>query len=133
MRNRHRQQRQALRDQFRLQHVGVPHQRPDADRRAAIVDAAERFDPVDVDQHPGRRQPHVERRHQALAAGQHLRVAGVVAQQRHRLVDIARTPIKKRTGLHRREPRYRGQPDTNAVTIAGIMKISAIISMVSQT
>ena len=101
---------------------------------AAIGDAAQRIDPVDIDQHLRRRQPHVQRRHQALAAGQDLRAAGVIGKQRQSLVDVAGTPIKKRGAFigASLEP-SRIQLGTKAVTMQGITKISAIISMVSQT
>ena len=88
----------------RFKHLGMPDQGADPDRVAAILDAAQHIDPVDVDEHVRRRQPHIERRHQALAAGQDLRVAGAIAKQRQRLVDVVRSPIEKRGGFHRGEP-----------------------------
>ena len=79
-----------------------------------------RIDPVDIDQHPGRRQPHVERRHQALPAGQHLcarrHYRQATPQPRRCRADADREmrgPSSERTSC------CVDQPGTNAVTIAG--------------
>ena len=88
--------------------------------------ATQRIDPVDV-------QPACPATI-ALAARQYLGAAGVIAEQCDGLVKDAWTPIEKRTGLHCDNLALaKVQPGTNAVTIAGMMKISAIINIVSQT
>ena len=57
----------------------------------------ERRDAVEVDQPLGPREPEVEHRHQALAAGQRPRV---VAEQRERLVEGLGRRVLERRGLH---------------------------------
>jgi hypothetical protein len=58
----------------------------------------------------------------------------VIAEQRDGLVKDTWTQIEKRTGLHCDNlVLAKVQPGTNAVTMAGMMKISAIITIVSQT
>ena len=66
------------------EYVGVPGQCPDGDARLLGADGVEARQPVDVDQHRGRGQPHRQQRHQALAAGQDL-CPRITGQGRHRI------------------------------------------------
>ncbi len=69
-------------------------------RRA--VDPVEPGDAVDVDEHGRADEPHVQQRHEALPAGEHLRLVAVLGQQRDRLLDGLGTLVAERRGLHGR-------------------------------
>ena len=68
-------------------------------RRSSAVIVVQVGQPVDVDEHRGRGQPHRQQRDQALAAGQHLgpRIAG---QGRHRFGERPRPAIRERRWFH---------------------------------
>ena len=85
--------RHGARDQRRMpgDHVGalglrVARERADLDLAVLQRDLIQPTDAIDVDQHGGRRQAHVERGDQALAAGEQ---AGVLVggEHRHRVVE----------------------------------------------
>ena len=63
-------------------------------------DAGQRVQPVDVDQQPRLRQAHVERRHQALAAGQDARVLAVPREQLEHLLDAVGAHVAELRRLH---------------------------------
>ena len=73
----------------RCRQVGVRRERADADPIALSRDAAQLGDPADVDDGRRRRQPQLQQRQQAVAAGQELR-AGVRGEQLMRVGDRAR-------------------------------------------
>src|SRR5207247_4395917 len=60
----------------------------------------ELIDPVDVDDDIGSRQPHVQKRHQALAAGENLAVSLMCVEKRQRLLETPRIVIVKFCRLH---------------------------------
>ena len=70
----------------------VPRERADAKACVRAGNAGIRVEPVDVDQHRRCRQPHVERRHEALAAGEE---PGIGSVRREELVDVC-----QRLGAH---------------------------------
>src|SRR5690606_10037234 len=55
----------------------------------------------DVDDDAGLGQPHVEQRHEALAAGQQLGLVAVLGEQRQRLVDRRGPAVGEGCRLHR--------------------------------
>src|SRR5262249_45141764 len=62
--------------------------------------ALERVDAIDVDDQLGLRQPHVQDRHQALAAGQDAGVVAVLGQELEHPLEAVRTDIAEPRGLH---------------------------------
>src|SRR5207253_7205408 len=71
----------------RVEQVGVPGQRADAELAAEFFDVGEFGQAVDVDQYAGLGQPQLHHRDEAVAAGQHAVVRP--AQQRQRVLDAA--------------------------------------------
>ena len=95
------QERRALDHRGRGRQLGVARERADAKpalRRRG--DAGQLAQAVDVHQHRGSHQPHVQHRDQALPAGQELGVAGCFREQRDRLGQAPRARIAERGGLH---------------------------------
>jgi len=72
-RRRARQERQAPGEQLRAADLCLGGTRSDPEGVAALLDAAQRLDPADVDEVVEDREPHGEHRDQALPAGDHLR------------------------------------------------------------
>ena len=74
--------------------------RADGNTAIAWPNVIELFDPVDVDDDIGSRQPHVQKRHQALAAGENLAVSLMCVEKRQRLLETPRIVIVKFCRLH---------------------------------
>src|SRR5207249_7910361 len=66
----------------------------------ALFDEGEARDPVEIHQRGRARETEIQQRHEALAAGQHLGVAAVAAQQRQRLVDGPRRVVLELRRFH---------------------------------
>ncbi len=79
----------------------VAGQRADPELAVGRTEPVELADPVDVDQDRGPRQTEVHRRHEALAARQHLRLVTMLRQQVERLVDRPRSVVLEGCWLHR--------------------------------
>ena len=75
--------------------VGLADGRADAERAVLARDAVEPGDAVDVDEQRRAQQPHVERGHEALAAGEHLRLVAVLGERRERLVERLRPHVRR--------------------------------------
>src|SRR5712671_1717943 len=61
-------------------------------------------------------QPHVEDGHEALSAGQHLRLVPVLGQQSHSFVDRLRPLVPERNRLHGRSSQTRGAVSGNSTS-----------------
>src|SRR5581483_1868502 len=81
-----RDQRRVLRDMVRTLDLDVTGHCADLDRAAVDCDAGQPADAVEINQELRGRQPHIQRSHQALAAGQQLGIARRAAEQLDRLV-----------------------------------------------
>ncbi len=71
MRHGRGDQRRMTRDLGRALGLGMANQRPDLDPAVLHHNVVEPVDAVDVDQQGGMAEPHIERCHQALPAGEH--------------------------------------------------------------
>ena len=89
----HWQQRHFLLQQGRVDEVALDGHRTDHDRVALFANAAHRLDPVEVDQVRRLCEAQLHHRQQAVAAGQQLGVAAVLAEQRDSVGDGARRVI----------------------------------------
>jgi hypothetical protein len=87
-------------DGVRAADVALPRKRADAQTPVALFDDVEPRDAVDVDEQPGLEQAHVERRHQALAAGEDLCVGAMGLQRREYVVERTRLEIAQPRRLH---------------------------------
>ena len=85
--------------------LGVAGQRADLDLAGFHRDAGKPADAIQVDQQLRRRQPHVERGDQALAAGEQPRLAVGARQQLDRMIERFRLGIGKWRRLHARSSR----------------------------
>src|SRR5216117_2728932 len=65
-----------------------------------LLDVREARDPVQVHERRGTTQAEIEERHEALAAGEDLRVAAVAPEQRERLVEARGGVVVEFDGLH---------------------------------
>jgi hypothetical protein len=99
VRHRARHQRQVPRDLRRVLDLAMPRERADTHRPAFDTDARQLGDPVDVDEHRRRGQPHPERGEQALAAGKDARVVAVMLEELEDLVERVRPCVGKCRGL----------------------------------
>ena len=98
---------QRLNDQrLHPRHVGgpldppVPGERADPYPGGVGGDRVERADPVDVDDHGGRGEPHVEQRDEALPARQHLPIGPGRGQRIERRRDGLRSLVRERSRFH---------------------------------
>jgi hypothetical protein len=76
-------------------------ERTDVHMAILHADAGVLVQAADVDQQFGRGQPHIERGHQALSAGQKLRRVAVALEQIEHLGEAACPCVGKRRGFHR--------------------------------
>ena len=83
---------------------------PSTRRDAVVEHVRELADPVQVDQHGRRRQPQVHQRHEALPAGERLRVVAVLGEQLDALRDRGRRVVGEPRRLHRDRPLAVGAP-----------------------
>ena len=103
----------------RGQHVSVPRERADTyavDIGAHVVEIGQ---PVDVDQRGRRRQSHVEQRHQALPAREHLR-SRIGREGLQGVPEVLRTDERERCGLQltpEPDPPGGGPADDRAVVV----------------
>jgi hypothetical protein len=79
---------------------GVTGQRTDPDGVGVAADVGQLGEPVHVHQVRGGGQAHVEQRHQALAAGEHLAVVADLGQHGQRLLDRGGPVVLERRWLH---------------------------------
>jgi hypothetical protein len=82
--------------------------RSGADRQRAVrleADVLQRGDPVDIDQDGWLGQPQVHQRHQALAAGQKLRIGTVLGKESDGGVDRLGGVVGERRRFHDGTPR----------------------------
>ena len=99
------EQRQRLGDLGGAFDRPLPYERRQRDRLGAEPRGVQASaDAVDVDDVLDLGEPEVQHRHQALAAGQHLRLVAELLQQRERLVEVARRVVGEPSGLHRAPP-----------------------------
>src|SRR3984957_5298628 len=91
-------------DQLRAADLRLGGARPDPDAVAALLDAAQRPDPADVDEVVEDREPHGEHRDQALPAGDHLRAVAKLREQAGGRLDAVRRVVLERGRLHRWSP-----------------------------
>src|SRR6266478_6317696 len=92
--------RHPLSDQLLCLQSALTRKRADDDTAIARPNVVELFDPVDVDDNIGSRQAHVQKRHQALAAGENLAVSLMSVEKRQRLFETPRIIIIKFCRLH---------------------------------
>src|SRR5204862_729512 len=86
-------------DEPRALERALAHERADPERATLAPDRPElRREAVEIDEQARPREPEVEQRHEALAAGERL---GVVAEERERLVDRPRRDVVERRRLQR--------------------------------
>ena len=100
VRHRRRDQRQVPRDLGRAHQLDVARQRADAHRPVGDRDALQLGEAADVDEELRREKPQVQRRDEALPAGQDLRVVAMPAQERQRLGERARADVVESRRLH---------------------------------
>ena len=79
-------------------------QRTDADFLAIVPHKSETRDAVDVNQYRRPKQPEVEHRHQALAAGDDLSITTCVGQRLNGGFDTIDSDVVERRRLHRQSP-----------------------------
>src|SRR4029453_14191448 len=87
-------------DQLLCLQSALARKRADRDTAIARPNVVELFDLVDVDNDVGSRQPHVQKRHQALAPGENLAVSLMSFEKRQRLFKTPRIVIVKFCRLH---------------------------------
>ena len=78
--------------------------RADAKAVAGILDAGQTVHPADVDEDIGGGQTHVERRHQALSAGEDSRVVPAIGQDLEDVVEGLRPEVGEWGRFHRLFP-----------------------------
>src|SRR5262245_9977718 len=78
----------------------MAHQRADLDVAVSARDAVEPGNAVDVHQQVGGIEPHVEGGYQALAAGEHPRLAVMPAEQLDRMIERPGLRIGERRRFH---------------------------------
>ena len=100
MRHGVRDQRQMFGHKRRRQHLGMAGERADPHRPVLQRDAFQRVDAVDVDQEAGLGEPHVQRRHQALAAGEDAGFALMLRKKLQDAVEAFRPDIGEARRLH---------------------------------
>ena len=100
VRHRRRDQRQVPRDLGRAHQLDVARQRADAHRPVGDRDALQLGEAADVDEELRREKPQVQRRDEALPAGQDLRLVAMPAQERQRLAERARADVVESRRLH---------------------------------
>ena len=81
--------------------VGLGRSRTDLDDGAVVGDLGAAWQPGDVDEHRGLHQPHVEHRHQRLAAGEQARVVPRLGKGLQRLLLVVGAQVVEGRGLHR--------------------------------
>src|SRR4051794_12702101 len=86
------------------QQIGLAHAGADDDGIALKLDPAELVQAHDVDQQLRLGEPHVEHRHQRLAAGEHARVAAFLREHVENLAGRLGAEIIECGWLHRRPP-----------------------------
>lgn len=79
---------------------GVPHQRADPNAIGMVLDVRVAIEPVDVDQDGGTGEAHVQRRHEALAAGEQLCVCPVAREELVHVRERLRANVGERGGFH---------------------------------
>src|SRR5262249_49189502 len=99
MRHRLGDERRVRGDVWRAFGLRVAHERAELEEAVAPRDAVEPGHAIDVDQEPRLAQPHIERRDQALPAGEDTRV-GLAADERERVIERFRSRIGERRRLH---------------------------------
>ena len=93
IRHRFGDQRQVFGDDVGVDHFDMAGQRADAHRVAVERDTFKIVEPIDVDQHVGLRQTHVQRRHKALTTGEDTSSVAVRVEQFQRVFHAGRPCI----------------------------------------
>src|SRR2546428_259233 len=101
VRHRLRNERRVARYQRAVLDVEVARHGADAKHTVGERDARQSLDAVDVDQDLRRAETHVERGHQALPAGQHLRAFAMPREELERLGQRARAGVLEGRRFHR--------------------------------
>jgi hypothetical protein len=104
------EERGVLCDQRIAGEFGMPGQRPDAQHRSGQRDAAQLRDAGDVDQSRRLREAKRQRREQALATGQDLRLRTRLVEDAPELVERFDAGIAHRRPLHGTSPRRGRRP-----------------------
>jgi hypothetical protein len=71
----------------------MAHQRADAQAALALRDPGERGNAIDVDEETRLGEPHIERRHETLAAGEKARLLAEGVERVERILEGFRPPI----------------------------------------
>jgi hypothetical protein len=103
------EQRPARGDLRRPFEIRVAGQGPDPEDTVLHAQVGERLDAVEIHEAVGARQPEVEERHEALAPGEHLHVLVLACEELERLVQLPRSVVRERGGLHEPASRSRDQ------------------------
>src|SRR3990172_3348067 len=113
------EERQPLANNGRDLDRALSRHRAEVNRPVAFLDISETVDPIQVDESGGPAQPKVQKRHEALAAGQDLRVSTIPGEQSDGLLDTRRSMVVEFRGLHVRVPRARRIRSQRRVGVIG--------------
>ena len=121
-------ERAARRDVGRVEQPPLRRHRADADVAVVVADVVEVVDAAEVDQVPRAREAHVDHRHQALAAGEHLGLVGAGREELHRLVNAVWIDVLKTCRLHAFGPRSpaRRRRANQRLSLVCFMSLSAV-------